>query len=59
MARKSKRGGAGAPQHCKVTLKSCLRGGPALSASTGRTCFKAFNSCRSKKKRSGGKGKRR
>ena len=43
----SKRGGGSAPQHCKTAVKSCLKSGPALSASTGRTCFKAFNRCRS------------
>ncbi len=60
MARRaSRRGGASAPQHCKSTLKSCLKSGPALSGSTARACFKGFNKCRSKK-RSGGKkrGKR-
>jgi hypothetical protein len=47
---KSRRGGAGAPQHCKVSLKSCLKQGPPLSGTTARACFKAFNKCRSKRR---------
>jgi hypothetical protein len=50
MARKSRRGGASAPQACKTALKKCIKGGPALSPGIGRTCFKAFNKCRSKKR---------
>jgi len=45
-SRKSRRGGAGAPAACKVKLRSCLRGGPALHGPTARKCFKAFNACR-------------
>jgi hypothetical protein len=52
--RKSGRGGASAPAHCKTALKSCLKSGPALSPQTGRSCFKGFNRCRS-----GRRGKRR
>lgn len=48
---KSRRGGAGAPQHCKSSLRSCLREGPALDGRTARSCFKTFNKCRSKKRR--------
>lgn len=48
---KSRRGGASAPAHCRVSLKSCLRNGPALSPTVGKTCFKTFNKCRSGRKR--------
>jgi hypothetical protein len=56
MARRaSRRGGASAPQHCKTTLRSCLKSGPALSGTVARACFKGFNKCRSKKRSGGGK----
>lgn len=45
--RKSKRGGASAPQRCKTKLKSCLKGYPPLSPTGSRKCFKEFNRCRS------------
>jgi len=45
---KSRRGGASAPQHCKSSLRSCLKSGPALHAGTAKACFKKFNRCRSK-----------
>lgn len=48
---KSRRGGASAPQHCKASLRSCLKGGPALDKATGKSCFKTFNKCRSGRKR--------
>jgi hypothetical protein len=56
--RHSRRGGASAPQACKTSLRSCLRGGPALDRSTSRSCFKTFNNCRSKRKGKG-RGKKR
>lgn len=59
MARRSRRGGASAPQHCKSTLKSCLKSGPALSGTTARACFKGFNKCRSRKRSGGKRGKKR
>lgn len=56
---KSRRGGASAPQHCKTSLKSCIKGGPALSPGTAKACFKEFNRCRSKKRTAKkGRGKR-
>ena len=57
MARKSRRGGASAPQACKTQLKSCIKAGPALSPGVAKSCFKQFNKCRSKRK--GGGRKRR
>lgn len=45
-SRKSRRGGASAPQSCKTSLKTCLKNGPALSPSQGSICFKRFNKCR-------------
>jgi hypothetical protein len=45
-SRKSRRGGASAPQQCKTALKTCLKNGPALSPSQGSICFKRFNKCR-------------
>lgn len=44
--RKSRRGGASAPAHCKRGLKACLRKGRALDPATARRCFKQFNRCR-------------
>jgi hypothetical protein len=59
---KSRRGGASAPQHCKTSLKSCIKEGPALSPSTAKACFTEFNRCRKKrtaKKRTAEKAKKR
>ena len=49
--RRSRRGGASAPQACKSKLRSCLRGGPALHAGTAKKCFKEFNRCRSPRRK--------
>lgn len=51
MARKSRRGGASAPQACKTQLKSCIKAGPALSPGIAKSCFKQFNKCRSRRRK--------
>ena len=47
--RKSRRGGAGAPAHCKRNLGKCMttliRDGQSMKAA-GRKCMRAFAKCR-------------
>jgi len=64
-ARKSKRGGASAPEHCKRALGTCMtstiRGGDTMRTA-GRKCMSAFSACRGGRKasaRKARKGKRR